>query len=179
MIKVKSDLTKQLENEGVKLCHDDDLVFLPENIKQDKHSILIIYTPAVSKQNNFLSFFLKNQFNVVKRSDVLAEITKDEFTIAVSGTHGKTTTATALTHILKYSGFNVTAFLGGISNNYKTNLIYNKNPDFIIVEADEYDRSFLQLNPDIAIITSVNPDHWMCTKLLRIFKMHLNNLRPK
>ena len=158
--KSKSDLTKQLEKEGVKLCHDDDLEFLTENINTiDKDSILIIYTPAVSKQNNFLSFFIKNQFNVVKRSDVLAEITKDEFTIAVSGTHGKTTTATALTHILKYSGFNVTAFLGGISNNYKTNLIYNKNPDFIIVEADEYDRSFLKLNPDIAIITSVNPDH--------------------
>ncbi len=119
----------------------------------------MIYTPAISSENKVLSFFTNKGFKVYKRAEVLGMISKQSFTIAVAGTHGKTTTSTILAHILKQAGKDSTAFLGGISRNYNTNLLLADKGNILIVEADEYDRSFLQLHADIAIITSVDADH--------------------
>ena len=123
------------------------------------NDILVIYTPAISSENKVLSFFTNKGFKVYKRAEVLGMISKQSFTIAVAGTHGKTTTSTILAHILKQAGKDSTAFLGGISRNYNTNLLLADKGNILIVEADEYDRSFLQLHADIAIITSVDADH--------------------
>jgi len=119
----------------------------------------VIYTPAIGKQNVELNFFSAKGFKLHKRAEVLGMISKQSFTIAVAGTHGKTTTSAILAHILQNAGKNPTAFLGGISKNYNTNLLLAEKGDVLILEADEYDRSFLQLQPDIAIITSVDADH--------------------
>ena len=121
--------------------------------------MLIVYTPAVSLENKELQFFKEKGCKLYKRAEVLGMISHKLFTIAVAGTHGKTTTSTILAHILQNSGKDSTAFLGGISKNYNSNLLLAKKENILIVEADEYDRSFLQLNPDVAIITSVDADH--------------------
>jgi UDP-N-acetylmuramate--alanine ligase len=158
--KVKSDLCIELENEGVNIHYTDDVNDIPKSISTASYSdILVIYTPAVSSENKVLSFFTEKGFKIYKRAEVLGMISKQSFTIAVAGTHGKTTTSTMLAHILQKAGKETTAFLGGISRNYKTNLLLADKGNILIVEADEYDRSFLQLYTDIAIITSVDADH--------------------
>jgi UDP-N-acetylmuramate--alanine ligase len=158
--KVKSDLCIELETEGVNIHYSDDVNEIPEPIKNEGfNDILVIYTPAISSENKVLSFFTKKGFKIYKRAEVLGVISKQYFTIAVAGTHGKTTTSTILAHILKQSGTESTAFLGGISRNYNTNFLFTDKGNILIVEADEYDRSFLHLNPDIAVITSVDVDH--------------------
>ena len=158
--KVKSDLCIELEIEGINIHYSDVVNEIPEPIKNAGfNDILVIYTPAISSENKVLSFFTNNGFKVYKRAEVLGMISKQSFTIAVAGTHGKTTTSTILAHILKQAGKESTAFLGGISRNYNTNLLLADKGNILIVEADEYDRSFLQLHADIAIITSVDADH--------------------
>ena len=158
--KVKSELCIELETEGINIHYSDDVNEIPETIKNAGfNDILVIYTPAISSKNKVLSFFTNKGFNVCKRAEVLGMISKQSFTIAVAGTHGKTTTSTILAHILKQAGKESTAFLGGISRNYNTNLLLADKGNILIVEADEYDRSFLQLHADIAIITSVDADH--------------------
>lgn len=158
--KVKSNLCAKLEDEGIKINYQDKISRIPEFIKRShKSNLLVIYTPAISKESQMLLFFKNNKFNIVKRAKILGEISKKYFTIAVAGTHGKTTTSIMLSHILQKSGHNITAFLGGISRNYNTNLLLSDNSEFLIIEADEYDRSFLEIYADIAIITSVDPDH--------------------
>ena len=158
--KVKSDLCIDLEIEGINIHYSDVVNEIPEPIKNAGfNDILVIYTPAISSENKVLSFFTNNGFKVYKRAEVLGMISKQSFTIAVAGTHGKTTTSTILAHILKQAGKDSTAFLGGISRNYNTNLLLADKGNILIVEADEYDRSFLQLHADIAIITSVDADH--------------------
>ncbi len=158
--KSKSDLCIELENEGINICYIDKFSAIPLQIKNlGFHELLVIYTPAISENNQVLSFFKNKGFKVFKRADILAMISKKAFTIAVAGTHGKTTTSTMLAHILKSSGKEITAFLGGISRNYNTNLLLADKGNILIVEADEYDRSFLQIHSDIAIITSVDSDH--------------------
>ena len=158
--KVKSELCIELETEGIKIHYSDDVHEIPEPIKNAGfNDILVIYTPAISSENKVLSFFTNKGFKVYKRAEVLGMISKQSFTIAVAGTHGKTTTSTILAHILKQAGKDSTAFLGGISRNYNTNLLLADKGNILIVEADEYDRSFLQLHADIAIITSVDADH--------------------
>ncbi len=158
--KVKSELCIELENEGVNIHYTDDVNDIPKSISTASYNdILVIYTPAVSSENNVFSFFTEKGFKIYKRAEVLGMISKQSFTIAVAGTHGKTTTSTMLAHILQKAGKETTAFLGGISRNYKTNLLLADKGNILIVEADEYDRSFLQLNTDIAIITSVDADH--------------------
>ena len=158
--KIKSELCIELETEGINIHYSDDVHEIPEPIKNAGfNDILVIYTPAISSENKVISFFTNKGFKVYKRAEVLGMISKQSFTIAVAGTHGKTTTSTILAHILKQAGKESTAFLGGISRNYNTNFLLADKGNILIVEADEYDRSFLQLHADIAIITSVDADH--------------------
>src|SRR5690606_7794436 len=128
-----------------------------EIFKTDNDS-LIVYTPAVSESNPQYQYFLSHGYSIRKRAQVLGDISRGTTTLAVAGTHGKTTTTAILAHLLKHSGAKVSAFLGGISENYRSNLILAGN-EVIVVEADEYDRSFLQLAPNIAAITSMDADH--------------------
>jgi len=161
--KTESALSKQLENEGMYIHYDDDVVLLKKIIAgYEKEDVLFIYTPAIPDNHKELIFVQKKSLNLQKRAWVLGEITKQFKTIAIAGTHGKTTTTALVTHILKTAGINCFAFLGGISQNYNTNLILGDASDsdaFVVVEADEYDRSFLTLYPFISVITSVDADH--------------------
>jgi UDP-N-acetylmuramate--alanine ligase len=158
--KVKSDLCIELENEGINIYYTDKLSVIPDAIKNSISSeVLVVYTAAISYENQVLSFFKDNGFKIFKRAEVLGMISEKSFTIAIAGTHGKTTTSTMLAYILKQAGKEITAFLGGVSHNYKTNFLYADKQDVLIVEADEFDRSFLQIHADIAIITSVGIDH--------------------
>jgi UDP-N-acetylmuramate--alanine ligase len=161
--KTKTTLTSQLETEGI-VCHfDENVIRLQSLLNQySKEDILIVYTPAVPKDHKELIYLLENNYTVLKRSQVLGEITKSYKTIAIAGTHGKTTTTTLVTHLLKSAGINCFSFMGGISKNYNTNLLLGDANDknaYVVVEADEYDRSFLTLNPYIALVTSVDADH--------------------
>ena len=158
--KTRSDLCMQLENEGIDIIYNDNASnILKEIYQSDTKETLIIYTPAIASYNNILQFFNDRSFDIIKRSEALGYISKDTYTVAIAGTHGKTTTSTMLAHILEASGNNPTAFLGGISHNYKTNFLFSESSNILIVEADEFDRSFLHLHANIAIITSIDVDH--------------------
>lgn len=150
--KTVTPLTTQLSAEGIDIHYEDSVEFI------DKAAQVVIYTPAMPKDNKELNFYQHNNYTVVKRSDVLGSITNSSFNICIAGTHGKTTTSTMTGHILRHSGFGCNAFLGGIAVNYNSNFWSNEK-NVCVVEADEYDRSFLKLSPDIAIITSMDPDH--------------------
>ncbi|TQD39852.1 UDP-N-acetylmuramate--L-alanine ligase [Haloflavibacter putidus] len=152
-----SQITQQLQEEGISINFSDDKNQLPKKFTDAKDT-MVVYTPAVSRENQLYQFFTQNNFVVKKRAEVLGMVTKGFHTIAVAGTHGKTTTTAILAHILKQCGVKLTAFLGGISENYKTNFIADGN-QAIVVEADEFDRSFLQLSPNVIGITSVDADH--------------------
>lgn len=161
--KTATVLTGELEKEGI-VCHfTEDRERLKRLLgSYTKQEVLVIYTPAVPKEHDEYQFLLENGFTILKRSQVLGEITRQFKTIAIAGTHGKTTTTTLVTHLLKSAGINCFSFMGGISKNYNTNLLLGdaKDPDaFVVVEADEYDRSFLTLHPQIALITSADADH--------------------
>ena len=158
--KVQSALCKELESEGIKIHYSEGIEHIPQAIKDATYNeILVIYTPAIPANNHELYYFRENGFKLHKRAEVLGMISSQSYTIAVAGTHGKTTTSAILAHILYNAGKQSTAFLGGISRNYNTNLLLAEKGNILIVEADEYDRSFLQLKPDVAIITSVDADH--------------------
>jgi len=156
--KTPTKLTLELQNEGISV-HYDEKHIPKEILKSEKHSLLIVYTPAVSPENFQLAFFNSSKWILLKRSELLGLVTQNSYTIAVSGTHGKTTTSCLLAHILKSCQIDCTAFLGGISTNFNSNLILSKRGNIVVVEADEYDKSFLKLSPDVSIITSVDPDH--------------------
>lgn len=155
--KTETEITKTLQNEGVDIHFDDDVELIPSEFKNSDNT-LVVYTPAVQKDHAELSYFKSNNFEILKRSQLLGEITKSTFCLAVAGTHGKTTTSTILGHIMKESGVDATSFLGGISENYGSNLILGGD-EVSVVEADEFDRSFLRLSPNIACITSMDADH--------------------
>lgn len=159
--KTATPLTDALVSEGIEIHFEDDVNLIGDGFK-DKKSTLVVYTPAVPKNHTELNFFLTNDFDVKKRAAVLGILTRQYFTIAVAGTHGKTTTSSMVAHILHESGVNTMAFVGGILQNYNSNLILNdpngKAP-IVVVEADEFDRSFMQLSPNISIVTTVDPDH--------------------
>ncbi len=171
--KTSTPLTDKLISEGIQIHFEDDINFfklrtpIPDPVGDELRTILVIYTPAIPKDHSEFNYFNKNGFTLKKRSEVLGMITKESFTIAIAGTHGKTTTSALITYILKHSGIDCTAFVGGIMSNYNTNIIIagsteNRKPkteNFFVVEADEYDRSFLTLHPDIAVITSMDADH--------------------
>ena len=156
--KVKSTLTENLEKKGIEISYEDNINSIPLVFNSSSKDQLVIYSSAISN-NNILSYFSENSYDVCKRSKVLGLISEHYYTIAVAGTHGKTTTSIMLSHILKQSNVNCTAFLGGISKNYDTNFLLSDESKYMVVEADEFDRSFLSLNPDIAIITSLDSDH--------------------
>lgn len=156
--KTETELTKTLQSEWIDVHYEDNIHLIPRRIfKQDK--TLVIYTPAVPADHSELVYFKNNGFPVIKRAEALGIISRGSFCIAVAGTHGKTTTSSMITHICKHANLHITAFLGGITANYGTNYIETQNSTITVVEADEYDRSFLQLDPDIAIVTSAEADH--------------------
>ena len=155
--KASSEITDALIELGIEITFETTLENVPDTYLS-KETTLIVYTPAVPKLHEQLCYFQENSFQVLKRSQVLGLITRDVFTLAVAGTHGKTTTSTILAHLLYESGVKVTAFLGGISENYNSNYLSSGN-DVIVVEADEFDRSFLNLHPNISAITSMDADH--------------------
>lgn len=154
----RSELTVQLESEGIDIVYQDDLDLIPENFK-NKDITLIVYTPAVPRDHQMLNWFANNNFEIVKRAQLLGNVTRQHKSIGVAGTHGKTSISTYLAHILYQSSLKCNAFLGGISGNYSTNLLFYEKAQYTVVEADEYDRSFLQLNPFLALISSIEPDH--------------------
>ena len=149
-----SELTRALESEGIAVHYEDDIRMIPGNAEET----LVIYTPAIPKDMGELVYVRTHGYKVVKRSRMLGEISRGQRCLAVAGTHGKTTTSTLLAHIFTSEGTGCSAFLGGISKNYGTNLLMSRTPT-IVAEADEFDRSFLQLHPEIAIITSMDADH--------------------
>tara|TARA_B100000795_G_scaffold269307_1_gene258311 strand:+ start:8881 stop:10233 length:1353 start_codon:yes stop_codon:yes gene_type:complete len=153
--KTPSHITLGLEELGVKIHFDDRLKNIPISFL-DKTKTLVVYTPAVSKNHTELNYFLENNFSVLKRAEILGKITENTFCLAVSGTHGKTTTSAILGHIMFQE--KATSFLGGIAENYNSNLILGEDK-VSVVEADEFDRSFLQLSPNIACVTSMDADH--------------------
>ena len=150
--KTETVLTKKLVSEGIQVHYEDNIELI------DKDAQLIVYTPAVPKDHKELNYYKDHNYTVVKRSDVLGAITNSSFNICVAGTHGKTTTSTMVAHILQDSGYGCNAFLGGIAVNYNSNF-WASEKNVCVVEADEYDRSFLKLSPDVAIITAMDPDH--------------------
>jgi len=155
--KVKSSITNQLSLKGSIINYEDSKENIPNNFL-NKEETLIVYTPAIPKSNKQFVFFQQSSFKILKRSELLGIISKNKFCIAIAGTHGKTTTSSILSHILLENNVKFTSFIGGISENYNTNFIQNGD-EIILVEADEFDRSFLTLYPDIACITSIDPDH--------------------
>ena len=155
--RVKSEVTDSLENLGIKIHFKDSVANIPSRFLNPETS-LIVYTPAIPKDHMELVYFKNNGFEVLKRSEVLGLITKNTVCLAVAGTHGKTTTTSILGHLLFECDVKVTAFLGGIAENYNSNLILN-GTEVTVVEADEFDRSFLTLSPDMACITSMDADH--------------------
>ncbi|MBL4593558.1 MAG: UDP-N-acetylmuramate--L-alanine ligase, partial [Flavobacteriales bacterium] len=157
--KTKTVLTEQLESEGISIHYNEDIKQIPEAVKQQEEGTLVIYTPAIPKGNVEFQYLKEQGVKLYKRSEVLGLISENYFTIAIAGTHGKTTTSSIIAHILNECGINCIAFLGGISLNFNSNLLLNENPTTLVVEADEYDRSFLTLSPDIALITSIDADH--------------------
>jgi len=160
--RVDTMLTSTLINEGIGICFEDKINEIPEEVLDDQENTLVIYTPAVPSNHKQLNFLRDAGYPVMKRSAVLGIISKIFFTVAVAGTHGKTTTSSMLAHILNFTGQACSAFIGGIAKNFSSNLLMSEadiEEQVLVVEADEYDRSFLTLNPDIAVVTSMEPDH--------------------
>ena len=156
--KTPSSLTKELEQEGMKIHYEENVDLIPKDAE------LVVYTPAVPKEHKELVYYQQHGYKIVKRSDVLQIATESSFNICIAGTHGKTTITTMVAHLLRHTGYGCNAFLGGISVNYGTNFwpqapAGSSERNVSVVEADEYDRSFLKLSPDVAIITAMDPDH--------------------
>ncbi|GHT59658.1 hypothetical protein AGMMS50239_06800 [Bacteroidia bacterium] len=156
--RVESDLTKQLNEEGAEIHYEDNTDLIPRTFK-DKTQTVVVWTPAVPQDHSELTFFRESGFEIMKRAQVLGEITRTTRGLCVAGTHGKTTTSSMIAHLLKQSKMDCNAFLGGILKNYDSNLLLSDTSDLTVVEADEYDRSFHWLSPYMAVITSVSPDH--------------------
>ncbi len=155
--KTETQLTKELQENGIKIHFEDNINLIDDSFKNTENTLVVI-TPAVPKNHSEWNYFLNEGFTVKKRAEVLGIITKDTFCFAVAGTHGKTTTSSILGHILYESGVDVTAFLGGIVEGYNTNLI-GSGKTVTVVEADEFDRSFLHLHPNLSCVTSMDADH--------------------
>ena len=152
-----SPLTKALTEEGALIHYEDDPELIPEPFRS--RDTLVVFTPAVPRDHRELNFFIHQGNRVIKRAELLGDLTRRERGLCVAGTHGKTTTSTLLAHLLRSSHVDCHAFLGGISNNYQTNCLISEKSDYAVIEADEFDRSFHHLSPYIAVITSADPDH--------------------
>ncbi|WP_452225133.1 UDP-N-acetylmuramate--L-alanine ligase [Lacinutrix chionoecetis] len=178
--KTKTEITEALEDSGINIHFNDAI----ENIEArylNPEKTLVVYTPAIPKDSKEFNYFKNNGFNVLKRSEILGLITENTFCLAVAGTHGKTTTSSILGHLMRACNVPLTAFLGGISENYNSNLILNGN-EVSVVEADEFDRSFLTLSPDLACITSMDADHLDiygdASELIKSFEDFSKKLKP-
>lgn len=173
--KTPTPLTDNLIKEGIHIHFEDDLNQI------DKDAEVVVYTPAIPAAHLELNFYRDNKYNVVKRSDVLQWITENAFTIGIAGTHGKTTTTSMTAHILRHTEYGCNAFLGGIASNYDTNF-WSHEKNVVVVEADEYDRSFLKLSPNIAVITAVDPDHLdiygTAEEVLKAFGQYTDKIKP-
>lgn len=148
-----SAITEALQQEGALIHFEDDTRLLPDKID------LVVLTPAIPTTSQMLAAVRQRKIPILKRAELLGELSKSQFTIAVAGTHGKTTITAMIAHLLKSAGMNITAFIGGIANNFKTNFVNDPSSTYFVVEADEFDKSFLTLSPDIAIISSMDADH--------------------
>ncbi|WP_101359543.1 UDP-N-acetylmuramate--L-alanine ligase [Raineya orbicola] len=156
--KSPSQITQELISEGISVIFEENNHLIPNNFTAE--NTLVVYTPAIPQESSLLQFFREKDYKILKRAEALGLITQDNFTIAIAGTHGKTTTTSMVAHLLAFAEKPVTAFVGGITQNYATNLLLSNDPNaYVVVEADEYDRSFLTLNPNIAIITATDADH--------------------
>ena len=153
-----SAITDDLRKEGVNISFEDDVATIPAAFRDSIHT-LVVFTPAIPKDNKLMRYFKDAHFHIVKRARMLGEITNHMVSLCVAGTHGKTTTSTLLAHLLYGSEIGCNAFLGGISRNYGTNILLQPESNLVVVEADEFDRSFHKLKPSMAIITSADPDH--------------------
>ncbi len=161
--KTKTILTEALSELGIKIHYEDNIDLI------DKNASVVVYTPAIPESHSELTYFRENGYEVVKRSDILGWITEGTVNICVAGTHGKTTVSTMIAHLLRDSGYGCTAFLGGIAANYNTNF-WSSDNNVVVVEADEYDRSFLKLHPSVAVITSMDADHLDIYKTAEAFE---------
>jgi UDP-N-acetylmuramate--alanine ligase len=150
--RTRTQLTEELEHSGIDVHYEENVDIIPKDVD------VVVYTPAIPPVHAELVWYRENGYKVVKRSDLLQWITQSSFNICVAGTHGKTTISAMIAHLLRDSGYGCNAFLGGISANYHTNFWSNEK-NVCVVEADEYDRSFLKLVPDVAVISSTDPDH--------------------
>lgn len=158
--KTSTVLTDQLSKEGIRIHFEDSIEAIDMSVRLSNEGLLVVYTPAIPKEHVGLKWLKANNYTILKRSEVLGVITRNMKSVAVAGTHGKTTTSSMIIHLLKTAGMDCAGFLGGISTNYNTNMILNDKEDSIaVIEADEFDRSFLTLNPDIAVVTAADADH--------------------
>lgn len=180
-----SSLTDQLVNEGMEITFDESVAAIPEKIIREKEQTLVVYTAAIPQGHPQMDYFLKKSYAIKKRAQVLGWIAGDFYTVAVAGTHGKTTISSMIAHILTHSGKGCTAFLGGILQNYNNNLLLSKQSDedtIVVVEADEYDRSFLFLEPDIEVISFIDTDHLDIygdqTQIIEAFDEFVKKIRP-
>lgn len=153
-----SDLTLSLEEEGIAIHYQDNPTLIPQQVRDRPQDTLVIYTPAIPSDHREWRYLQQKGYTAIKRARALGEIADSKICLAVAGTHGKTTTSTLLAHIFAHSETGCTAFLGGIAKNYQSNLLLSRTP-YLVAEADEFDRSFLQLHPQGAIITSIEADH--------------------
>lgn len=183
--KTRTALTEALEQEGIAVHYEDNLVHLPEEILQHKDKTLVVLTPAIPADHTEWAYLKEQGYTIKKRSEVLGIITASAYTVAVAGTHGKTTTSSIVAHLLHHAGVDCSAFLGGISTNLNSNLLISKGTteqEVVVVEADEYDRSFLTLFPDVAIVTSADPDHLDIygdhEEMIRTFQRFISQVRP-
>lgn len=156
--RTKTRLTSELEKEGIKIHYEENISSIENDYKQ-KEKCLIVYTPAIPNDSIELNYFKNNDFRILKRAQILGEVTRQSKGICIAGTHGKTTTSTMTAHLLYSSAVHCSAFLGGVSNNYDKNILFSDKSDYVVIEADEYDRSFHQLSPYMALITASDADH--------------------
>lgn len=177
--KTPTPITDGLEEKGILVHFEDNIDLVPDTFKQP--GTLVVYTPAVPASHSELNFYKENRFEIKKRSEVLGIITKDSYCLAVAGTHGKTTTSCILAHLLKECGLPFTAFLGGVSEDFNSNFVL-EGTEYSVVEADEFDRSFLRLSPTVACITSMDADHLDIygthEELQRSFKDFAGKIKP-
>jgi UDP-N-acetylmuramate--alanine ligase len=168
-------LTKELVASGIEIHYEERMDLIPKEVE------LVVYTPAVPKDHKELVFYQQNGYKVVKRSDVLQMISESSFNICIAGTHGKTTITTMVAHLFRHTGYGCNAFLGGISVNYGTNF-WSSERNVCVIEADEYDRSFLKLSPDVAIITAMDAIHpgyiWYSAEMEKAFIEFSNKVKP-
>jgi UDP-N-acetylmuramate--alanine ligase len=157
--KTSKPLTQQLEKEGMIIHYKDEPTLIPSPFTENRKNTLVIYTPAVPKDHKELNYFIDNGYTVKKRAEVLGMLSKELRCFGIAGTHGKTSISTLTAHLFNKSTFGCNAFLGGIAKDYNNNLIINPKSKYLIAEADEFDRSFLQLTPELALVTSIDQDH--------------------